>query len=260
MWNVFAPKIAIAALVGSLVLGTGACTSIPALPQTIAGMTPTAIFTPTIVTATPVLPTLSARIDRTNTVPRQGASGQGLPAGLQALGLEAGVVVANNRDSLTLKSGKATSTFSVSSETIVAIPGQEKTEVGDIRLGDRVVAKLSERDKKAPASLIVVVPTGYTMDNLVLGTPTEKTARGVVLRTRNGSRTVTAAKSTLLIDLIGSQARIAAPTDIRRDSPLLIIGQPSGKSFTAQVVVILDKSAFRALAPRNVLPTPTVTP
>lgn len=252
------PLIMLSILAMLLIVAATGCSTLPAsLAQAPATATPTATNTPL---PTPTVPATATRPAAVR--PNQPAQAR-LPGNLRALGLEGGVVASASNNSLGLKVGKSTDELSVDADTIIVVPGIQQAQVSDIHVGDRVVADVPSGDANAAASLIVDFPQSYIIQNIVTGVVTDKTQSGAQVRTRSGSQQVTGTPSTLIVSIVNSQPRTGTAADIKRGSPILVIGQAGGNSFTAQVVIVVDRATIhnaRNGATPTPMPSPTATP
>ncbi len=208
-------------LISAIVLATLA--AIGCTPQPAAQGSPTATPTP----APAATPTPEA-----NQPPRQGNDA------LTRLGIELGMVGQASTNSLTLRTRAGVQTVSLSSNTVVVIPGQASASVSDLARGDRVLVKKNAADQTA--ALVMAIPANATLDNLVAGQVQSVTNGSIALRTKNGSETMTTDATTVVVKLTADQASLGTMSDLQNGGVALIV-RPSADSTNAQVVLMLDR-------------------
>ncbi len=256
-------KTLVLVLLVALILAVTGCSSLPgsvrqALATAIAAPTdipaPSASITPT------VAPSASTPTAKSPTQPRATAPAAANPlAQLRRLGLEGGVVAANDGSNLSLRVGKTTDQLQMASATLLVVPGIKNAQTSDIQVGDRVIAKAPGGDTNSAPSLVLDFPKGYTTDNVMTGLVQTNAKGTVMLRTRNGPQDITPSTSTTIVNMLGDQPAMGAAKDIARGDAAVVIGQKNGDQFNPQVIVLLDRAALQGNRGQN-QPTPVPTP
>ncbi len=165
------------------------------------------------------------------------------------LGLSGGVVVSNTGSAVGLRVAGSTLQLQTTANTIIVVPGVKNAQLADIHAGDRVIANIPGNDPNTPAALLLDIPVGYTADNIVTGVVQANTSGALAVKTDTLPRRVMVNGATFVVDLSGDRPLLAALSEVQSNNAVMIIGQPSGDTFTAQIVVIAVKDA------RNI-PTP----
>lgn len=257
-------KLSVFVLVALLAFTIAGCSAMPgpirqALATAIAA--PTDIPTPAPTTAPTTAPTATAPAAQAPTQPRatQPAAANNPLAQLRRLGLEGGVVAANNRNSLSLRLGKTSDQLQIAPTTLLVVPGVNHAQTSDIQVGDRVIANVPNSDTNSIPSLVLDFPKGYTTDNVVTGLVQVNAKGSVTLRTRNGQQDITPTASTVIVSMLGDQPALGTTKDMARGDAAVVIGAKSGDQFNPQVIVVLDRAAVQGNRRQN-QPTPTPTP
>lgn len=165
-----------------------------------------------------------------------------LQAFLRATDLRAGIVMTNTDGALTLRVVKGTLNVPTNSSTLVVIAGKPDGKLSDIAKGNLVVVKFPGNDATKPASFVMAFQKGFKLNELRLGTVIGERNDHLALRTRKGNEAVNAQNASL-IDLTGDAAKPGKVSDLKRGNAVLVIGEPGGKLFKAQTILLLDQDA-----------------
>lgn len=217
---------------------------------------------PTIAPAPTDAPTPVAAPDASSRPPLGNAPNANIQGALKNLGLTAGVVRASDASGLAIRTPKGNTTVRVDSATIIVIPGKTNPQATDIQTGDRVLMKAD--DSNSIASLVMVLPRGYTMDNLVLGAAQSSANGSLTVRTRSGSEQISTTASTVVVKNNAGQPALGTVSDLKPGNVIAVIGESKD---TAQVIVILKDDLRGALnrggqpaPPKGKQPLPKPTP
>ncbi len=248
-------KTLVLVLVALAALAIAGCSTIPApIQQALA--TPTAAPTDTPTPAPTVAPAAKAPTQPRATQP---AAANNPLAQLRRLGLDGGVVAANNGNSLSLRLGKTSEELQIAPSTLLVVPGIKNAQTSDIKVGDRVIADVPNSDTNSVPSLVLDFPKGYTTDNVVTGLVQVNAKGTVTLRTRNGQQDITPTASTIIVNTVGDKPALGTIKDMARGDAAVVIGQKNGDQFNPQVIVVLDRAALQGNRRQN-QPTPAPTP
>jgi hypothetical protein len=257
-------KTLVLVLVAMLMLAVAGCSAAPAsIRQALATAiaAPTDIPAPAPTAAPTVAPAAATPAAKAPTQPRATApaAANNPLAQLRRLGLEGGVVAANNGNSLSLKLGRTTDQLQIAPTTLLVVPGIKNAQTSDVQVGDRVIANVPNSATNAIPSLVLDFPKGYTTDNVMAGLVQVNAKGTVMLRTRNGPQDIVPTDSTVIVSMLGNQPVLGATKDMARGNAAIVIGQKNGDQFSPQVIVILDRAALQGNGRQN-QPTPTPTP
>ncbi len=159
------------------------------------------------------------------------------------LGLSGGIVASNNGSALGLRMGGSTLQVQTNASTIVVVPGLKNAQLVDIHVGDRVIANIPGNDPNTPAALLLAIPAGDTANNIVTGVVQASASGVLAVKTDILPRRVTVNAATVVVDMSGDRSVFATLSEVQTNNAVMIVGQPSGDAFTAQVVVIAVKDA-----------------
>ncbi len=206
-------------------------------------------------------PSATAPSVQTPTFPRAGLPAAALHplAVLRRLGLDGGVVVANDGSTITARRGKITGELQIASTTILVVPGIKNAKTSDVQIGDRVIVKLPNRDPKSVPSLVLDFPKGYTANNVMAGVVQVNNKGTVTLRTRRGPQQITPTDSTVIVTRPATQPALGTVEDMARGDVAIVVGQNNGDQLNPQVILVLDRAALQNIRRQN-QPTPTPTP
>ncbi len=234
-----------------LVLGATACSALPApIRQDLA----TAIAAPTI-TPAPAPSVAATPQAKRSTTPNPNANPL---AALKRFGLEGGVVASNEANTLMLRIGKASEQLTIAPTTLIVVPGQANAKLSDIQVGDRAIAKIPDGNANSSPELVLDFPRSYTAANIAMGVvQARSSANSFTVRTRGGSKTIAPGAGLVVIDMTGSQPVMGQLTDLKRGSGMLAIGNASGDTLNAQVLVLLDVTKLGGNGNNSATPTPT---
>ena len=159
------------------------------------------------------------------------------------LGLSGGVVVANTGSAIDLRIGGSTLRVQTTANTIMVVPGVKNAQLADIHAGDRVIADIPDNDPATPAALLLAIPSRYSAADVLTGVVLTNANGTINLKTDVSNRRVLADASTTVVNISGDQPALAAIDDAQPNSAVMVIGQPSGDTFTAQVIAIVQRNA-----------------
>lgn len=240
----------------ALALIATACNGVPEIPNiALPASAPTSAPAPT--EAAPALTATSKAQQQPGNAPNAN-----IQAALKNLGLTAGIVRASDASGIAIRTPKGNAKVRVDSATIIVIPGKTNAKATDIQTGDRVLVKAD--DPKSIASLVMVLPRDYTMDNLVLGAVQSSANGSLTVRTRSGSDQIGTTASTVIVKNNAGQPALGTVSDLKPGNVIAVIGESKD---TAQVIVILKDDLRGALnrggqpaPPKGKQPLPKPTP
>jgi hypothetical protein len=166
-----------------------------------------------------------------------------IESALRLAGLSGGVVTAKKDGALTLRSAGRFLQVRTNDQTIVVVPGKTSAQIADIRVGDRVITDFGRDTTNTTAAFLLDLPADYGTGNIRLGAVVASKPGVVNLRTRNGADKAATSDATMVIRLGGNKPTVGAVTDLQPGSVVVVIGQESGDTFNAQVVVATGKDA-----------------
>ena len=229
----------------ALALIATACNGVPEIPNIASPAS-----APTIAPAPTDAPTPVATPDASSRPQPGNAPNANFQNALKNLGLTAGVVRASDESGIAIRTPKGNATVRVDSATIIVIPGKTDAKATDIQTGDRVLVKAD--DSKSIASMVMVLPRDYTMDNLVLGAVQSSANGSLTVRTRSGSDQIRTTASTIVVKSNAGQPALGTVSDLKPGNVIAVVGESKD---TAQIIVIL-KDALRGALNRGGQPTP----
>ncbi len=156
------------------------------------------------------------------------------------LGLSGGVVVSNTDGVIGLRIGGSTLRIQTTADTIIVVPGVKNAQLADIHAGDRVIANIPDNNPATPAALLLAIPSSYSAADVLTGVVLTNANGTINLKTGVSNRRVLADASTTIVNISGNQPALATIDDAQSNSAVMVIGQPSGDAFTAQVLAIVQ--------------------
>jgi hypothetical protein len=245
-----------------------ACDNVPvSLAQAFDASTPTDVPMPTDTPAPTEAPTFAPQSGTPSApqgkAPSRAAIAAGLAAVMKSAGLRGGVVTSNSGSALGLKLGKNTTQISVAPGTIVVLPTKNPATISDVQVGDRVLANVTHAGSNASATMVLDLPAGYTVSNVIVGAVQSNANGSLTLRAaRGGTRAVSASDTTSVVTLTSNPATVGSVAALSRGNAVLVIGSGNTSSFDAQVIVVFAQNArnlLQRLGSKR-LAAPTATP